>query len=231
MAKAKARTVLRYENLYAFDAKGRHLPARLSMAEGTLAILVDATEAAYPITIDPLVFTETKLLASDAAAADLFGRSVSISGETALIGANLDDDAGSNSGSAYVYEPVADSDGDGVLDDVDVCPDEDATGFDADGNGCIGTLLGLTALLETLVTEGVIDSTMETSLISKIENAEKSADKENICAAISKVEAFKSQIEAQRGKKISDEAADMLIAYADNVIMELLSHLPVGETC
>ncbi|MEL6344449.1 MAG: hypothetical protein AAFV53_15125 [Myxococcota bacterium] len=30
-----------------------------------------------------------------------------------------------------------DSDGDGVLDSVDSCPSEDATGFDADGDGCI----------------------------------------------------------------------------------------------
>ena len=44
-----------------------------------------------------------KLLASDAAASDLFGYSVSISGDTALVGAYGDDDAGSRSGSAYIF--------------------------------------------------------------------------------------------------------------------------------
>lgn len=39
-----------------------------------------------------------KLTASDAAREDLFGWSVSISGDRALIGANLDDDADTNSG-------------------------------------------------------------------------------------------------------------------------------------
>lgn len=44
-----------------------------------------------------------KLIASDAAADDHFGISVSISGDIAIVGAFLDDDAGSDSGSAYVY--------------------------------------------------------------------------------------------------------------------------------
>ena len=48
--------------------------------------------------------TETaKLTASDGAIFDNFGMSVSLSGDVALIGAWLDDDAGSNSGSAYVF--------------------------------------------------------------------------------------------------------------------------------
>ena len=44
-----------------------------------------------------------KLLASDGAASDRFGDSVSLSGNTGLIGAALDDDNGSNSGSAYIF--------------------------------------------------------------------------------------------------------------------------------
>ena len=49
---------------------------------------------------------EEKLTASDAAAVDLFGTSVSIDGDLAIVGANRDDDAGSASGSAYVYNLV-----------------------------------------------------------------------------------------------------------------------------
>jgi hypothetical protein len=46
---------------------------------------------------------EAKLLASDGSAEDLFGCSVGIWGDTAVIGAYLDDDKGSSSGSVYVF--------------------------------------------------------------------------------------------------------------------------------
>jgi len=44
------------------------------------------------------------LLASDRVASDLFGMSVSISGDTVIIGAQSDNDMGAGSGSAYIYE-------------------------------------------------------------------------------------------------------------------------------
>jgi hypothetical protein len=44
-----------------------------------------------------------KLIASDGAAGDNFGRSVAISGNYAIVGAYTDDDKGSNSGSVYIY--------------------------------------------------------------------------------------------------------------------------------
>jgi hypothetical protein len=46
---------------------------------------------------------QAKFTAADAAADDRFGISVSVSGNTAVVGANNDDDGGSNSGSAYVF--------------------------------------------------------------------------------------------------------------------------------
>ena len=49
---------------------------------------------------------QAKLLASDGATDDLFGRSVSISGDTAIVGGELDDDLGNWSGSTYVFEKV-----------------------------------------------------------------------------------------------------------------------------
>jgi len=45
----------------------------------------------------------TKIVASDAALGDQFGRSVSISGDYAIVGAPYDDDAGGSSGSAYIF--------------------------------------------------------------------------------------------------------------------------------
>ncbi len=52
---------------------------------------------------DDFWIEEDKLTASDAAAGDQFGTSVSISGDRAVVGAHLDDDAGTFSGSAYVF--------------------------------------------------------------------------------------------------------------------------------
>ncbi len=46
---------------------------------------------------------QQKLTASDGAAKDYFGRSVSISGDLAIVGAPYDDDNGSYSGSAYIF--------------------------------------------------------------------------------------------------------------------------------
>jgi hypothetical protein len=46
---------------------------------------------------------QAKLLADDGAASDSFGRFVAVSGDTAVIGALGDDDNGSDSGSAYVF--------------------------------------------------------------------------------------------------------------------------------
>ncbi|WP_232766713.1 FG-GAP repeat protein [Geminisphaera colitermitum] len=52
----------------------------------------------------PTVNQDVKLLASDGAAADYFGYAVSLSGDSALVGANQDDDKGTDSGAVYYYK-------------------------------------------------------------------------------------------------------------------------------
>ncbi len=60
--------------------------------------------AAYVYEYDGTNWIETvKLMSTDAAAGDRFGNSVSISGDRVVVGAYRDDDAGSSTGSAYVY--------------------------------------------------------------------------------------------------------------------------------
>jgi hypothetical protein len=49
---------------------------------------------------------QAKLMANDGAADDQFGYSVSISGNTVVVGSPYNDDNGNASGSAYVYIPV-----------------------------------------------------------------------------------------------------------------------------
>ncbi len=64
----------------------------------------DSSGSAYIFTRLGTTWTQqAKLLASDGEAGDKFGRSVSIDGDTALIGAILDDDNGYSSGSSYVF--------------------------------------------------------------------------------------------------------------------------------
>ena len=48
-----------------------------------------------------------KLLPNDGAAGDWLGRSVAISGTTAIVGAVRDDDNGDDSGSAYLFDAAA----------------------------------------------------------------------------------------------------------------------------
>jgi hypothetical protein len=85
--------------------------------EGTYTVTVDdpcVALAGYnfgnarPSEIHPSSWQEgeqDKLTASDGTAIDLFGFSVSVSGDYAIVGAYLDDANGSNSGSAYIFTP------------------------------------------------------------------------------------------------------------------------------
>ncbi len=96
--------VLSYSALKVLDRNGRELPARMEpTADGFLLACHDG-DAAYPVTIDPLITSqEAKLNRTDGAAGDWFGYSVALAGDTALVGAHGDDDDGSASGSAYVF--------------------------------------------------------------------------------------------------------------------------------
>ncbi len=73
-----------------------------------LAILVGLAMAlalAFPDTTEASTYNEVKkLLASDAQAGDLFGASVAVSGDTAVVGACCEDAGGSDAGAAYVFE-------------------------------------------------------------------------------------------------------------------------------
>ncbi|MCW5970331.1 MAG: FG-GAP repeat protein [Blastocatellales bacterium] len=99
----KGSQVLRYDHLAAWDARGRWLPSHME-ASGKgdeITLVVEDAGAVYPVTIDPLFTEVKKLIASDGAAGDRFGFSVSISGDTVVVGAPLVD---SFRGAAYIYE-------------------------------------------------------------------------------------------------------------------------------
>src|SRR5262249_3320313 len=95
---------LGYDHLLAYDAKGRTLPARMELEGGALGLLVDDAQAGYPLTIDPILTQQQKLTAADGAAGDNFGRSVAISGDTVVVGADFNDiGANADQGAAYVF--------------------------------------------------------------------------------------------------------------------------------
>ncbi len=84
--------------------------------DGTYSVTLEAGEIvtvcnfgnARPTEIHPSVWQreeQAKLLASDGAASDYFGWSVSLSGDYAIVGAHWDDDNGTSSGSAYIFTP------------------------------------------------------------------------------------------------------------------------------
>lgn len=94
---------LETRELYAFDADGKRLSASMRASATKLAIDVDTTGARYPIEVDPIWLEQQKLIASSASALGWFGHSVSVSGDTAIIGMPRDGDNGIDSGSAYVF--------------------------------------------------------------------------------------------------------------------------------
>jgi len=69
-------------------------------AIATISAMVAILAIAIPV---PAQIPQWKVTANDAAADDYFGVTVSISGDTAIIGARLDDDNGIDSGSAYIF--------------------------------------------------------------------------------------------------------------------------------
>ncbi|NUQ47503.1 MAG: FG-GAP repeat protein, partial [Phycisphaerae bacterium] len=82
--------------------------------------------SAYVYTRSGGVWTEQdRLAASDAAAVDRFGYSVALSGDTAVVGAMLDDHAGgTDAGSAYIFDQqcccAGDMNADGTVDGSDI---------------------------------------------------------------------------------------------------------------
>jgi hypothetical protein len=86
------------------DASGRRaLPSRMRVEDREVVLEVKDVGASYPLTVDPLI-QQQRLQASDAAAGDQFGHTVSLDGDTAIIGAWQDGNAGGvQAGAAYVF--------------------------------------------------------------------------------------------------------------------------------
>ncbi|MGA3025586.1 MAG: BACON domain-containing carbohydrate-binding protein [Bryobacteraceae bacterium] len=96
--------VLRYAGLRALDARGHTLASRLEVRGREIRLIVDDRDARYPLIVDPTWTQQQELTASDGAPNDDFGYSVSVSGDTAVIGACCKTiNSNSNQGAAYVF--------------------------------------------------------------------------------------------------------------------------------
>ncbi|HEX4823993.1 MAG TPA: FG-GAP-like repeat-containing protein [Candidatus Polarisedimenticolaceae bacterium] len=107
------RNVLRYAELSVVDARGRTLPSHMEgfAKAGTrgIRIVFEDKDAAYPITVDPLVMTIGWSAESNQANAD-FGTSVATAGDVngdgfsdVIVGADKYDNGQVDEGRAYVY--------------------------------------------------------------------------------------------------------------------------------
>jgi hypothetical protein len=93
-----------YAGLKAWDMDRRPLRSWLEVSEGQLRVLVDARDARFPVTVDPAFVQQARLEASEPAASDYFGYSVSLSSDTVVVGAPFADTAaGMDAGAAYVF--------------------------------------------------------------------------------------------------------------------------------
>jgi hypothetical protein len=125
-----------------------------------------------------------------------------------------------------------DPDGDGIFVCDDACPEENATGFDADENGCIDSPLEMINVVNTLLGEGIIDGNVAKEIVNRLEAVMRPTDKDNICAAVNKLEALINTLMAQgRNGNLPAQSGDWLTEYTQSVIAYLISQLPTGESC
>jgi len=116
----------------------------------------------------------------------------------------------------------ADTDGDGILDDEDLCPYEyAATEKDANNDGCIDSIDDMAAVVQELIEGLDLPGGVENSLFAKVDGAVASADKGMTNAAANKLYAFIHSVHALSGKKIPPEIEAALTGFAYNVIESL----------
>ena len=100
---------LRYARLVVLDARGRRLDSRLDAGPGCIRILIDDRDAAYPLTVDPVVTAAAWTAESNNAGA-VMGMSVATAGDVngdgysdIIVGAPLYSNGEINEGATWLY--------------------------------------------------------------------------------------------------------------------------------
>jgi hypothetical protein len=71
--------------LLVVDADGRELPARFAAVDGGLQLRIDDAGARYPIHVDPILGTETRVISPTPSLYGMFGTAVGLRGDTMLV--------------------------------------------------------------------------------------------------------------------------------------------------
>jgi hypothetical protein len=129
----RGRELVRYSGLYARDAAGHALGARIELTGGRLSLSVDDRGARYPVGIDPFV-AAGNMTASDGAAHDSFGWSVAVAGDTIAVGAP-DARVGAHDGQGAVYVFVKQAAGWASPETAKLTASDGVAGDDLGGNG------------------------------------------------------------------------------------------------
>jgi FG-GAP repeat len=113
---AAGKRQLRYEQLYAHDAKGRRVPTALSWDAGSRSIswTLQHQGAEYPLTIDPLITRATGFVidsSGSSAGREGFGVAVSVSGNVMAVGAPFTNPTGTSVTGAVVLYTRAEAQG------------------------------------------------------------------------------------------------------------------------
>ena len=115
------------------------------------------------------------------------------------------------------YEVNPDSDGDGIPNEDDNCPLVDATGLDADGDGCLDSLDGL----EILILSMNLPHGAENALLTKVYDAQAAFNNGDIAGTEAHLNALLNHIAAQSGQDLTVEQANLLTAYIQNILIQL----------
>lgn len=100
---AQGERALRYTDLLARAADETLLSTWMQVEGGAIELHIDDDGASYPLSIDPLIWTEvTKLFGNDTDGGDGFGK-VAVDGDMAVVGAQLADTGGVDTGAAYIF--------------------------------------------------------------------------------------------------------------------------------
>ena len=183
-------------------AEGDYFGYSVSISDNT--VVVGAVEdddkgvdsgSVYVFSHDGTWVEDTKLTASDAAEGDYFGNSVSISGDTVIVGAMWDDDDSvTDSGSAYVF----------TCEFAPTSPEEE--------------IEDIIEQIGYLVNDGKLNKGEGNALTSKLDAATRKLNKDNTKAACNVLQAFINQINAKiRSGKLLPDDGQQLIDAASSV--------------
>lgn len=118
----------------------------------------------------------------------------------------------------FVASLAFDRDGDGIEDADDTCPDEDATGLDANGDGCVDRLEDLPRVIRE---ETSLSANVQRPLLAIVNASIRVLEQGNVRAALQALSAFAHRLRAQRGTKTGEADAAMLLAFSSNVATQL----------